>query len=183
MQHGAHQIVFAPQVEHDGHDVQQHQRQQNPLADVLVIVGRQADGGVGDKPRQRTREGDFVIAEQAGANLRQQEAQHGKHRPGADGAVPDAAFRLAFSLQVVDHAGRRINEGPKTRPASAHPTPDDAEQQQRQHRIAEAEVPDHGVAAQGAGDRQPDHRGDQCPVKKPCGQVPDAYSVDVLAHA
>ena len=53
--------------------------------------------------------------------------------------------------------------------------PDEAKQQQCQHRIAKAEMPDHGASTDRAADGQPGDANGQSPVEKPRRQVPDAY--------
>jgi hypothetical protein len=52
--------------------------------------------------------------------------------------------------------------------------PHETKQQQREHRIAKPEVPDHGIAAYGARNRQGDHTRDQRPMENPRRQVPDS---------
>ncbi|MDT4869667.1 hypothetical protein FQZ97_1047080 [compost metagenome] len=58
-----------------------------------------------------------------------------------------------------------------------HKAPDQAEQQQGQHGIAQAQMPVHPVAADIGGDDLSDDTDHQGPVKQAGGQVPDAYGV------
>ena len=79
-----------------------------------MVVGGQADRGVGDEGRQRSGEGNLVVADQAAADLKREEPQHCKDRQGADRGVAHAVLGLALALEVVDEALRRIDECAKT---------------------------------------------------------------------
>ena len=54
--------------------------------------------------------------------------------------------------------------------------PDPAKQQEAEHRIPKSEMPDHGIAADVAGNNEPHHAGSEDPVEKARRQIPNADS-------
>ena len=110
--------------------------------------------------------------------------QQPEHREGAERAVTDVVVivRKAPTAEIAERRRRRINEGLEARPMPADQAPDQAESQQREHRVAKPGVPDHRIAAgPGRGDRA-EHAAREGPMENPRGQVPDPHRRVLLVH-
>ncbi|MDT4859770.1 hypothetical protein FQZ97_942960 [compost metagenome] len=154
--------------------MQDHQTDHDELAHVLVVARRQGHCVAGDEAHERAEEGDLVVAHQSRAHLRQEDGQQHKHRQCAQGRVTHPVLGLCLPAQVGNDRRWCKQETAEARPVSAHETPDHAEQQKCQHRVAQAHVPVHPVAADVRGDHKAHDGGGEQPVEQAGGQVPDA---------
>ena len=166
MQHRFDQIFFfLVEIKQNGGNMQDDQGGNHPFAHILVPPVGQTHAGVGDKACQRALVGDFIVTDQAGADLRGQKCQQRKHRASAQRVVPSRVFGFALAFQISDHRAGGINEGAKARPLSTDQTPDDPEKQQSHHAVTQAEMPGHQITANIAGDDQAYHANEKSPVE------------------
>ena len=100
-----------------------------------------------------------------------------EHGQCAQRAVGHVVVWVACAAQVTQQVRWRVQKCGKTRPVATHKAPHQPEQQQRQHRIAKAKVPDHGIAAYFCAHNRADDGGSQGPVKQAGWKVPDADGV------
>ena len=122
-------------------------------------------GRAGPRPRSRRRPPG------RSPTCDQQHQQHREHRQRAQRRVADQVVGMGAPAQVATTELRRIQERREARPSPADEAPDQAKQQQRQHRVAEAEVPFHD-AARGRS-RLADHAAASAQWNRRVGQVPD----------
>ena len=154
----------------DGGHVKTHQAQQQQLSQPFVVGGGQADGVAGNQRHQWPREGDFIVADQAGCHLSGKHTQHGEHRQSTQRVVSDRFGYVA--PKVSQQAGRCGYKGAESRPVSTHDTPDHTKHQQTEHGVAKAHVPRHEIATDVAGDHEANHSRDQRPMEQAGRQIP-----------
>ncbi len=173
--HGPDQVLLQrQQVVQDGGDVDADQRPQRPA--VAAVEPGDAVGEVlADQPDQRPLGDDVVVGEQAGARLHQQQRQQRDDRPAAERVVPDVDLLRAPAqvLHVREHRAGAAHEAREARVPGPGEAPGNAEEHQREDRVAGAHVPHLGVAADLDGDHRDRHQRHQRPVERADRPVPD----------
>jgi hypothetical protein len=112
------------------------------------------------------------VANRPAPGLQQQRGQQHDDRQRAERIV---AWRVHAAAHELQDRARTAQEVREARVVIAGEPPQDAEQQQRENRVARVEVPLQPRTAQLGGDEREDHQRREHPVEQAGGQIPDAH--------